>query len=137
MKQRLTISMKKAIFFIFSFFIFSFLILPASAVTIISPIVEMACFPGDVQKGVVKVYNETDQEIVLKAIIKPFSAGSDSGQPTYSSLESDNSYLSWFELSQNELKLLPKQAAVIPFQATIPVSATPGGYYAVIFWEEK
>ncbi len=129
--------MKKIFFLFFVLSIFIFFVLPVSATTVISPIVEMAVFPGETQKGFLKVYNETDQEITLQAVVKPFSISPGNNQPQNLLPSEKDGYLSWFKLSQDELKLLPQQAAVVPFEVIAPTSAVPGGYYAVIFWEEK
>jgi len=134
MGQLSIIDMKKIVFL---FFLLGVLfVLPAQAMTIISPIVELAAEPGQVQKGILKVYNETDKDLSLTARIEPFKAGSEDGQPIYLLPQQKDEYLSWFQLSQSTLKLSAKEAAIIPFEVVVPVSAVPGGYYAVVFWQE-
>lgn len=125
--------MRKLIFSFLAIFLF-FIATPVFATTVISPIVEIAAFPGDIQKGILKVYNETDQEIFLEASIEPFALVKQQANLLPAEKEK---FLNWIKLSQSQIKLLPKQAAVVPFEVIVPESATPGGYYGVAFWQEK
>ena len=121
------------IFVLSLFFSFGFTS-SVSAITVFSPVVELEVAPGETQAGVVKVYNETLDTIFLESSIESFVAGEKSGQPLYLPPEEAGGHLSWFKLSQTELTLNSEQVAIIPFEVTVPASAVPGGYYAVIFW---
>lgn len=118
-------------------FLFVFLALSgsATATTIFSPVLELEADPGQIQPGVVKVYNETDQPIFLVASVEEFSAGDETGQPIYIPADERKDFLDWFKVGQTELTLVPGQVAIVPFTVTIPATAVPGGYYAVIFWQ--
>lgn len=126
--------MKKIVIFISIFFPL-FFISPARATTIFSPLVEMEVSPGQKQSGVVKVYNETSDNLYLTASVESFKAKDESGQPLYLSLEEKDSFLNWFSLSQKAIVLKPAQVILVPFTVSVPKEATPGGYYAVIFWQ--
>ena len=60
--------MMKKVIFIFLIFLFSFLLFSslALATTIFSPLLELEVEPGQSQRGVVKVYNETDNDLYLR-----------------------------------------------------------------------
>ncbi len=106
-----------------------------SAATIISPLLDFEANPGEIQNGVVKIFNETNQDIYLKSSIEVFSASGELGQPVYLPGSEKNKFLDWFELSQDSILLKSNQVVIVPFSISIPESALPGGYYAVIFWE--
>ncbi len=127
--------MKKVIFLLITLFVFLGLAKAVEATTIFSPILEMEVEPGQKQSGLVKVYNETNQDLYLTASIESFVAGNESGQPIYIPLDQQKSFLSWFTLAQKEITLKPRQVALIPFTVLVPAEAVPGGYYAVIFWQ--
>ncbi|OGY47079.1 MAG: hypothetical protein A3J62_00405 [Candidatus Buchananbacteria bacterium RIFCSPHIGHO2_02_FULL_38_8] len=125
----------KKFFLILTISLLFFIITEAKATTIFSPLLEMEIDPGQSQSGVVKVYNETDQDIFLTSSVESFSAGDETGQPIFIPLEERNSYLSWFKVADEEIILRPSQVGIIPFIVTVPAEAVPGGYYAVIFWK--
>ena len=109
---------------------------PAQAITIFSPVLEMSAKPGQTQKGLLKLYNETGSDLVLTANLQTFSADHD-GQLKFFPLTAQDNFLRWFVLSQDNILIKAKQAMMIPFAVSVPASAVPGGYNAVIFWSEK
>lgn len=123
---------KTAIFiFLFLFFSPSF----CFATTIISPLLDFVADTGQSQKGVVKIFNETKENLFLKASIEVFNTSGEEGSPVYLPESEKNDYLNWFKLEQDSILLKPNQIAIVPFEIDIPKEALPGGYYAVIFWE--
>lgn len=121
------------IFFV-AFTLGALTVLPVGATTIISPVVEVTVDPGTVQQGVVKVYNETDHDLDVKATIEAVRYSDESGQITF-----DNerpTFLSWITLERTSLTLQSRQAAIVPLIVQVPKNAAPGGYYAVVFWQE-
>lgn len=118
-------------------FLSLFFVLPAGATTIISPLVEIEADPGQTQTGVVKIFNETDQDLFLTASIEDFSPVVEAGQAVYQGTDPKSEQLEWFELAQDEIVLLPRQVIIVPFTITVPQTATPGGYYAAILWQSE
>jgi len=108
-----------------------------SATTIFSPLLEIEINPGETQNGILKIFNETNANLDLKASLEIFKAGDETGQPIYLAAEEKDIFLNWFEIEQEELVLKPKQGAIVPFSIKAPANAIPGGYYAVIFWEKS
>lgn len=107
------------------------------AITILSPVAEMEIEPGQSQKGILKVYNETAEDLTLISSVEPFAAGGQGGQSVYLSPEKKDKFLDWFELSSDSIVLKSRQFAVVPFNVAVPADAAPGGYYAVIFWQPE
>ncbi|MBN1778768.1 MAG: hypothetical protein JW816_00905 [Candidatus Buchananbacteria bacterium] len=125
---------KKTSFYFLALLIgFSFFISPAEALTIFSPVVELATKPGVPVNGIVKIYNETNQAVSLRSSVELYR-GSQSVKMN-SILPAD--FLGWFKVSQPSLVLQAKQAIFIPFTVNVPAKTTPGGYYAVIYWQPE
>ena len=131
---RLTNTALALIILVISFLFFSQTV---HAVTIFSPLIEMEIEPGQNQSGVVKIYNETQQDLFLNSSIESFAAGDEIGQPIYLPLDQKDSHLNWFKIAEDSIILKPGQVALVPFTISVPVKATPGGYYAVIFWQTE
>ena len=107
------------------------------ALTILSPVVEMEAEPGQTQKGILKVFNETQEDLTLVSSVEPFAAGGESGQPVYLLPEEKDKFLQWFKLENESILIKPGQFAVISFSVEVPIEAPPGGYYAAIFWQKE
>lgn len=116
-------------FIIIIFFLSFFFVADVHALTVVSPVVEITAAAGETQRGIVKIYNETEEEMNLQATVVVVNP------ETNAVTEAQEEFLNWFSLDQAELLLLPKQAAVVPFTVTVPESALPGGYYAAIIWQ--
>ena len=128
--------MKKIYLFFFSL-LFLLLARPAFGTTVFSPLLEMSVDPGNSQKGILKIYNETAAPITLTSSVEPFQAAGENGQPHYLAPSERDIYLKWFNISSPTLVLLPREAVLVPFAVTPPANAAPGGYYAVIFWQSN
>jgi hypothetical protein len=113
------------------------LAVPAQAMTVFSPVVELRVAPGEEQRGLLKLYNETDTPQALTAKIERFTAADQSGTPAFVSGDaaSQDQFLNWFAVDTPTIQVAPEQVGLIPFTVRVPASATPGGYYAAIFWE--
>jgi hypothetical protein len=107
-----------------------------SATTILSPIINIETEPGQTQRGVIKVYNESDSDIYLVSSLEAFLADDEFGIPKFYQPAEDNNFLSWIKLDAKDIVLKPKQVGIIPFDVNVPIEAIPGGYYAAIFWQQ-
>lgn len=127
----------KKVFFVLIFLAF-FLVFSqvVHATTIFSPLLEIEAEPGEIQNGIVKLFNETDEDLLLISSIEPFSAGDETGQPIFLVPEIKDEYLNWFEIELDSILLRPKQVVIVPFSIDVPANAVPGGYYSAIFWQE-
>lgn len=108
---------------------------PVKAITIFSPVVQLEADPGENVRGVVKIYNEEASDAALAASFESFEATGETGQPAFIPPQEKNSFLSWFTIDQDSVVLKPQQAIIVPFTVAVPSNATPGGYYAAIFWQ--
>lgn len=128
----------KKIIFLLSILLISFLFSASSvlATTIFSPLLEIEAEVGEEQRGIVKIFNETEKDLLLVSSIEPFKAEGEDGQPLYLAPEQKDTFLNWFKLDLDSLILKSHQVVIIPFTLTVPKEATPGGYYAVIFWQD-
>ncbi len=117
--------------FVFIFGIF-FIATPSSvsALTIISPIVELSGEAGSNLRGVVKVFNESNEAVTLVSSVESFTLN-EQGQSVYT----NDGFTEWFRLEQPSITLQPRQVLIVPFDVLIPRFTTPGGYYATIFWQ--
>lgn len=128
----------KRLFFIFIFTVgWSFFVLPVEAMTVFSPIIELEAKPGESVRGLVKLFNESTDDLVLTSSIEAFAAGDETGQPVYLPPEARHDFLNWFSLDESAVVLTPRQVALVPFTVKVPFDAVPGGYYGVIFWQTE
>lgn len=124
--------MKKII--IFSILFFLVFTGPVFALTIFSPVIELSIDPGSTQKGLLKIYNETSEDLVLSSSVESYNPEAKS--PNDLSLKSSD-FLNWFKVGQSNIVLKSSQAILVPFEVSVPVEAKPGGYYAAIFWGDN
>ena len=107
-----------------------------NAATVFSPVLELEANPGETQPGVLKLYNETNQDLLLISAVEEFTAGdNETGQPKFIPTDQRQEFLGWFNLAQESILLVPGQVALIPFTVSIPPDAIPGGYFAAVFWQ--
>ena len=99
--------------------------------------IELEAEPGGSANGIVKLYNESSDNLFLDLELEAFTSGNESGQPVYLPPESKFDYLDWFTVGQDSILLTPQQIALVPFSVDVPTDAVPGGYYAVIFWKNS
>lgn len=127
--------MKKIIFILFcSFFI---LLLPCSikSLTISPPLIDLEGSPGQTIVEEFRVINETDEPVELSVSIEGFRAKGEEGQPEFVSPEEEEAeFYNWIEIDKEPFILLPQTRKTIPLIIRISEKASPGGYYAAIFW---
>lgn len=109
--------------------------LTTQATTVLSPIIEIALAPGSSQQVFVKVLNETTEPLYLKSSIEGFVADGEQGTPRYLPADQAGSHVSWITLGETSIVVQPQQVVAVPATITVPANATPGGYYAVVFWQ--
>ena len=128
--------MKRYFLIIFFILVFSLIPRPGLVLTVSPPILEIELEAGQRIRAVIKVFNETEQNLYLKSSIETFEALGEEGQLKFSG-ETKKDFLEWFEISAPTLVLKPGEIGLIPFTITVPPAATPGGYYAAILWEQS
>ena len=106
------------------------------ALTISPPRFELAANPGQRAEAMVKLFNETDKELVLYSSASNFTAAEDEeGVPKFYELKEGEEDLSkWIEIEKGPITIAPQETKEIPFVINVPGFADPGGHYASIFF---
>jgi hypothetical protein len=106
-----------------------------SALTISPPLMEFDARPGDVIVDMVKLFNETEEQLVLKSKVNNFKAMDETGTPNFSSdAVEPNSLAAWVKLDEKEVTLAPGERKSVLFTINVPGDAEPGGHFAGILW---
>lgn len=126
----------KKIFLITIFFLAGFLLSQSAQATTISPlIVEIDLDPGQVDQTIMKIFNETDQDLYLNGSIETFQPKGEGGEAEILPADVANESISWLKLPLNSIALNPGEAIQVPLIIDIPSNAGVGGYYFAIMWE--
>lgn len=102
------------------------------------PKFDYVVYPGDTVKDVVKLVNDSNQDIELVPAVLNFTAKDDdetSGSPeTYPADEvrTGTEVATWIELGQGTVFVPARGRANFPFTITVPEDASPGGHFGVI-----
>ena len=107
------------------------------AITVSPPVRELFGEPGKTISGVIKLYNETNNDLKVYTLTKDFTAkDGEGGEPSFFPTEQQEEMkdlASWIKLPPGliEVKTLDWQNVV--FSIDIPENAEPGGHYAAVF----
>ena len=106
------------------------------ALTISPPVMELESNPGQKIDEIIKLFNETDSQIVVYPTLANFKAVGEEGQPSF--LEpteiTDYSLAAWIEIDKGPIQLAEGERKEIPFTIDVPLGAEPGGHYGAIFF---
>ena len=102
-----------------------------SALTITPIKLELQADPGQVVKQEITLYNEQDAAETLYVSYSNFEANGETGQPMFSDAKDDLG--TWMNAAE-KVSLAPKSSQIVPLTINVPMSATPGGHFAAIFW---
>jgi hypothetical protein len=105
-----------------------------SALTISPPLMEFDARPGDTIMDVVKLYNETDAPVTLKASAQNFKAMGEGGTPEFLPAEEAAGLAEWVKLDETSVTLQPNERKSVLFTVNVPLDAMPGGHFAGILW---
>lgn len=112
--------------------------LTIEALTISPPLIELEIEPGDTAIERVKVINETDNPTELSVSIESFRAKGEEGYPEFiSEEEQEEGLYDWIEINKEPFILGPRERKTMPLVIKVPEKASPGGYYAAIFWSTR
>lgn len=107
--------------------------LGASALTISPPLMEFDARPGDSLVDVMKLYNETQEQITLTASVQNFKAMNETGTPEFAA-EGTAGLSSWIKIDETTVTLAPGERKSVLFTVSVPGDAEPGGHFAGILW---
>lgn len=127
--------MKKVFFAItLAALVFSLAPAIASATTISPPVIEFDARPGDTIVDVIKLFNETDEEITLTGEVRTFKALNETGAPSFLSPEESTDLATWLKLDEATVTLPTNGRKDVLFSIDVPADAEPGGHFAGILW---
>lgn len=115
----------------------SFLPKESSALTIAPPTMEFQGKRGEAITDVVKLYNETSNQIILTSEVRDFQPLNEKGAPNFlpPAEKDDLSKISnWISVEKNRVVLGPNERKNILFTINVPSNAEPGGHFAGILW---
>jgi hypothetical protein len=107
------------------------------ALTISPPTMEFVAKRGEAITDVLKLYNETQKELLLTAEVMDFKPLSEKGAPNFlpPAEKNDLSKISnWINVGEKTVNLKPGEKKNILFTINIPENAEPGGHFAGILW---
>jgi len=103
----------------------------ASAITVSPVRLEVSGDPGQTLKGDLILINEQSMPQKFYSSYANFESRGSSGTPYF--VPATQGLGTWITVPA-EVDLQPGQQENVPFAITIPSGASPGGYYAAIFW---
>ena len=110
----------------------------ASALTLSPPLKEIGADPGSKVQVMIKVYNESKEEVSVSSSAADFTAKPEgSGEPDFLDLKSNEAtsdLASWIEIPSTSFKVKPLDWQSVIFEISVPRDAEPGGHYAAIFF---
>ena len=106
-------------------------------ITIVPPAASIQVNPGDSKEGVLKVINDSDQQLNFVAQTQDFIVEDNKGTPTLlppSTLNKKYSAAAWIAVYPNTFVVAPHQKATLNYFVQVPKDARPGGHYAAIVY---
>jgi hypothetical protein len=104
--------------------------------TVVPPTQDLKAKPGKQVQTTVKVRNETNEPITVKARTKDFLVFDDKGTPTFVEEEVSGrwSLSSWMIVSPTEYTIAPRSSKMFDLVILVPEDALPGGHYASVYF---
>ncbi len=103
----------------------------AHALTVSPARIEITGDPGQTITGEIELFNEQQDARTFFSSFENFEPAGDSGAPRF--IGADDGLATWLATEAN-VTLGSGERKTIPFSITIPQNASPGGYFAAIFW---
>jgi len=104
---------------------------PASALTIAPTKVDLAGDPGQTVIAEIELFNEQNEAKTFYVSFENFEPRGETGAPFF--VGSGNGLATWLT-AQPSITLEPGERDTVPYTLSIPAGATPGGYFAAIFF---
>jgi hypothetical protein len=101
------------------------------ALTISPTKIETAADPGQQLIGEIELFNEQSETKTFYTSFENFEPRGESGSPFFTG--ADEGLARWIS-AQQEITINPGERITIPYTLTVPGDATPGGYFAAIFF---
>ena len=103
------------------------------------PIFEMKVKRGETIENKIKIKNQSEISLPIKAVTSDFSAADETGQIIFDESEQDPSFSSkfWIKIERPDFILDPGEMEEVNFSISVPENAEPGGHYAVVLFEPQ
>lgn len=105
-----------------------------SALTLVPPSIEYKVEKGQVINDQIRLINEENKTVTLRASTALFGPKDETGQPGFAFDVPTADLASWIKIETSPFTLGPGEKKEIPFSITVPANAEPGGHYASIFF---
>ncbi|MCX6397522.1 MAG: hypothetical protein NTV23_13635 [Propionibacteriales bacterium] len=89
---------------------------------------EYEILPKKSKQDAVAVYNYSLKPVTVRLLARDATSTPDGEFSTQPSSEAPQDVGAWIALSKTELRLKPRQVAIVPFQVGVPFNATPGDH---------
>lgn len=103
--------------------------------TISPPTVNQKLNPGQNAEGVLKVFNNTDQDLTFTANVRDFIVEDTIGTPQFlptNTLSDKYSAAAWIGVTPSTFTVKPHQKQDLNYYIQVPITARPGGHYAAV-----
>lgn len=108
--------------------------LSAQAFTMSPVVADVKIDPGSSRAGMVTITNDEANAQTFYISIQKFIPSGDSGQQQFLSPSDTSGLPNWISFDRPSFMLRPGESRQLPYTIAIPKDATPGGYYAVVFF---
>lgn len=105
--------------------------LPAYALTVSPPIIEISADPGSTVTGEIKLFNESDRTQTFFTSFENFEPSDETGTPRF--VGSEDGLATWLSTT-GSVTLAAKEEILVPYTLSIPNEIEPGGYFAATFF---
>lgn len=110
---------------------------PAAAFHLSPALWDFSSVPGKTMSGTIRVANDEDARKTYFISIQKFLPKGESGQQDFLPLWDTTGLPSWIFVAQSSLELQAGESRDVPFVIKVPKNASPGGYYAAIFFSSE
>jgi len=104
------------------------------ALSLVPPSIEYDLQPGQTQQAQIKLYNETDNGVILYSSVASFGAKDENGAPDFTFAETPTGLASWIDYPKGALNLPANGKMELTVTISVPKDAEPGGHYAGVFF---
>lgn len=105
--------------------------IPAQALTVSPAKLEITVDPGATYHGEIELFNEQSETKTFYSSFENFEPRGDSGAPYF--IGAKDGLATWLS-TNSEVTVAPSERLAVPFSIAVPASATPGGYFAAVFF---
>lgn len=106
-----------------------------SAITLSPTRFEISGNPGETLEYELSIINDQQNAENYYVDFANFEAAGETGDPSFT--EPSEGLGTWIKMNQENIGVGPQEEKKIPFKIEIPKDASPGGYFAVIFFGNK